>query len=40
LARYTRAKANPVEGNHLLYGFLTIEPYDVIGPVSTSKQCR
>jgi putative SOS response-associated peptidase YedK len=26
-------KANPVEGNHLLYGFLTTEPNDVVGPI-------
>jgi putative SOS response-associated peptidase YedK len=26
-------KANPVEGQHLLYGFLTTEPNDVVGPI-------
>lgn len=26
-------KANPVEGQHLLYGFLTTEPNDVVAPV-------
>jgi hypothetical protein len=26
-------KANPIEGQHLLYGFLTTEPNDVVGPI-------
>jgi len=26
-------KANPVEGRHLLYGFLTTEPNDVVRPI-------
>jgi putative SOS response-associated peptidase YedK len=26
-------KANPVEGQHLLFGFLTTEPNDVVAPV-------
>ena len=26
-------KANPVEGRHLLYGFLTAEPNDVVAPI-------
>lgn len=26
-------KANPVEGQHLLYGFLTCEPNNVVGPI-------
>ncbi|RED36207.1 putative SOS response-associated peptidase YedK [Rhodopseudomonas thermotolerans] len=26
-------KANPVEGRHLLYGFLTTEPNDVVAPI-------
>ena len=26
-------KANPVEGQHLLYSFLTTEPNDVVGPI-------
>jgi putative SOS response-associated peptidase YedK len=26
-------KANPVEGPHLLYGFLTSEPNDVVAPI-------
>ena len=26
-------KANPVEGQHLLYGFLTCEPNDVVAPI-------
>jgi putative SOS response-associated peptidase YedK len=26
-------KADPVEGEHLLYSFLTSEPKDVVGPI-------
>ena len=26
-------KANPIEGRHLLYGFLTTEPNDVVAPI-------
>ena len=26
-------KANPVEGHHLLYGFLTTEPNSVVAPI-------
>jgi putative SOS response-associated peptidase YedK len=26
-------KANPIEGQHLLYGFLTTEPNDVVAPI-------
>src|SRR3954452_11136950 len=26
-------KAKPIEGNHLLYGFLTTEPNSIVGPI-------
>ena len=26
-------KANPIEGRHLLYGFLTTEPNDIVAPI-------
>src|SRR5438067_8363613 len=26
-------KANPVEGRHFLYGFLTTEPNDIVAPI-------
>jgi putative SOS response-associated peptidase YedK len=29
----TGTKANPVEGKHLLYGFLTTEPNGIVAPV-------
>jgi putative SOS response-associated peptidase YedK len=29
----SRTKANPVEGRHLLYGFLTTEPNAVVAPI-------
>ena len=35
-SRWTRSsgtKANPIEGRHLLYGFLTTEPNDVVAPI-------
>jgi hypothetical protein len=28
-------KSNPVEGEHLLFGFLTTEPNDIVAPVHT-----
>lgn len=32
-------KANPIEGEHALYGFLTCEPNGVVGP-TTRRLCR
>jgi putative SOS response-associated peptidase YedK len=28
-----RLKPNPIEGRHLLYGFLTTEPNDIVAPI-------